>query len=943
MSRQTISLVSVVLAMGLACSAYGVQIGDFEGNTMDGWTVSATNGASAAPSTTGATLGKGSLKISAPTAGWSNCVLYSILTNNKVDDFRKNKYVLADITRLTSEWTGEADGHFSNIFFIVNAGGDGWTGIWVQSSEVAAWSNSDGDQAKTFAFDYTDGLSQVPFDKTIWWMEIFVCVNWGGYASGGIYYLDNVRLVNELTPSTATNPKPGAGQTDVPRDGVLSWKPGVYAKTHDVYFGTSSAEVSAADANDTTGVLVAHGQDANTYDPAGLLEFGRTYFWRIDDINAPSSPGLHKGDVWSFTVETYAYPVKLVKATASSSLTGMGPEKTIDGSGLTGEQHGVSAAQMWLSKKGQSPIWIQYEFDAVYKLYQMWVWNSNQEVEPAVGFGAKDVVIETSTDGTTWRALDGVPEFAQAPGEPNYVHNTTVDLGGSLAKYVKLTITSNWADGTKQAGLSEVRFFYIPLRAREPQPASGATGMALDGVLSWRPGREAARHEVSVSADPNAVLQGTAPVSTVVAHSLDLGPLGLEYARTYTWRVNEVNDAATPPSWTSDVWNFSTIGYRVVDDFEDYNDACNRIFFIWQDGAGHNGSTDCSVAPFGGNGTGSTVGNANAPFAEGTIVHSGGQSMPLSYDNAKSPFYSETQREWTVPQAWTGGGVNTLVVYVRGDAAAFLETSPGTLIMNGTGTDIWANSDQLRFAYKSLKGNGSIVARVDSVSNTNGWAKAGVMIRETTQAGSANGVVAVTPGNGITFQWRATTDDVSSNVGVTGFSAPYWVKLTRTGTTLTAQYSGDGAQWTDLTPTTAPTFTMASDVYIGLAVTSHASDVVCGAKFSNVSTTGSVSGSWQVAEIGVSQSSGNLPETFYVALQDNAGSRKVVSNPDTGVIASGAWQEWDVPLTAFTSAGVNLGSIKKMVIGVGVPSAPKMGGAGKLYIDDIRLARIAAP
>ena len=76
----------------------------------------------------------------------------------------------------------------------------------------------------------------------------------------------------------------------------------------------------------------------------------------------------------------------------------MGPEKTIDGSGLDAQdQHSVSASQMWLSKKGQSPIWIQYEFDKVYKLYQMWVWNSNQAIEPFVGFGAKDVTIETST------------------------------------------------------------------------------------------------------------------------------------------------------------------------------------------------------------------------------------------------------------------------------------------------------------------------------------------------------------------------------------------------------------------------------------------------------------------------------------------------------------------------------------------------------------------
>jgi hypothetical protein len=91
----------------------------------------------------------------------------------------------------------------------------------------------------------------------------------------------------------------------------------------------------------------------------------------------------------------------------------------------------------------------------------MWVWNSNQAAESAIGFGAEDVTIEISLDGTTWTALEGVPVFAQATGEPNYVHNTTVEFGGAQARYVRLTINRNWAGGTKQAGLSEVRFLYI--------------------------------------------------------------------------------------------------------------------------------------------------------------------------------------------------------------------------------------------------------------------------------------------------------------------------------------------------------------------------------------------------------------------------------------------------------------------------------------------------
>ena len=98
---------------------------------------------------------------------------------------------------------------------------------------------------------------------------------------------------------------------------------------------------------------------------------------------------------------------------------------------------------------------------------------------------------------------------------------------------------------------------------------------------------------------------------------------------------------------------------------------------------------------------------------------------------------------------------------------AFVETSPGTIIMNGTGTDIWNNADQFRFAYKSLKGNGSIMARVDSLANTNAWAKAGVMIRESLDPGSTHATIASSSAtSGVSFQHRLVTGDVSTSTDV---------------------------------------------------------------------------------------------------------------------------------------------------------------------------------
>ena len=79
------------------------------------------------------------------------------------------------------------------------------------------------------------------------------------------------------------------------------------------------------------------------------------------------------------------------------------------------------------------------------------------------------------------------------------------------------------------------------------------------------------------------------------------------------------------------------------------------------------------------------------------------------------------------------------------------------------------------------------------------------------------------------------------------------------------------------------------------------------------------------------------------AVEDIAKHLKVVSNPDPVLISTGAWEQWQIPLSTFTSAGVNLGAVKKVYIGVGDRNSPKTGGVGKVYIDDIRVTRIATP
>jgi hypothetical protein len=741
-------------------------------------------------------------------------------------------------------------------------------------------------------------------------------------------YLTNYITHIPPTPSKAKSPSPEDGTKDVPMDTTISWGAGKFAATHDVYLGTVFDDVNTASRANPKGVLISQGQADATFDLEGVVDFGQTYYWRIDEVNAPPTNTIFKGKIWSFTAEPFAYPIQSVTATASSvSRPDTGPQNTVNGSGLNADdQHSVELTQMWMTGP-VGPHWIQYEFAKVYKLDEMLVWNSNQIIEGFVGFGAKNVVVEYSTDGATWTALEGVPEFAQAPGAPAYKANTTVDFGGVVAKYVKLTIDTNWGGVAPQVSLAEVRFLYVPVQAREPQPTDGATGVLIGSQFNWRPGREATSHKVFYGADSAAVTAGTVAGTTVTEHSYT--PATMNFGTEYFWKVDEVGAAGT---YAGDVWSFVSQEYAAIDNFESYtDDEGSRIYEFWIDGV-----TDGK--------SGSTVGYMQSPFAEKTIKLSGGQSMPLAYNNAASPFLSEAELAFGTAQNWTTNGADSLVVNFRGQAPGFAETASGNIIMSGIGADIWNVADQFRLAYKTLNGDATIVARVESIANSNVWAKGGVMIRQSIEPGSVHAFMPITPGgsgagNGASFQHRLVAAAASTNNDNTGavVAAPYWVKLERKGNAFTGFISPDGATWTQLG--TAQTVPMTGPVLIGLALCSHDAAVSTSAVFSNLKMTGNVTGSWQHAEIGVAQPVGNSVEGVYLSVKDNAGKTKVVQYSDASATATVSWQQWKIPLSEFTAAGVKMNAVKSLVIGVGDKAAPKTGGTGTIFVDDIGYGR----
>jgi len=444
----------------------------------------------------------------------------------------------------------------------------------------------------------------------------------------------------------ASGSSPADGAVDVSRDTILGWTPVATAVQRDVYFGTFFQDVNNADSSDPMNVLVSQGQNATTYDP-GRLEFGRTYYWRIDEVNGAPDNTVFKGDVWGFTVEQLAYPIVNVVATSDAvSDEGAGPANTVNGSGLGGEdQHSVESNDMWVAAPaGEEPVSITFQFDRVHKLHELLIWNYNVQFELLLGFGIKTATVEYSVDGTDWTIL-GECEIAQATASPTYTANTTVDFGGVAARYVRLTVVSGYGLAGK-FGLSEVRFLSIPVHASKPDPAAGTTDVSVDTSLGWRAGREAAVHDVHLGTDLNALTL----IDSVADSTLNPGPLDL--ATTYYWRVDEVNEVEAVSTWEGESWRFATQEYIIVDDFESYNDEDNLIYEVWIDGWT--------------NETGSTVGYLEAPFAERSVVHSGVQSMPLFYDNIGGGI-SEANFTFTQPQDWTLYGIKGLLLWFYGD------------------------------------------------------------------------------------------------------------------------------------------------------------------------------------------------------------------------------------------------------------------------------------
>jgi len=190
------------------------------------------------------------------------------------------------------------------------------------------------------------------------------------------------------------------------------------------------------------------------------------------------------------------------------------------------------------------------------------------------------------------------------------------------------------------------------------------------------------------------------------------------------------------------------------------------------------------------------------------------------------------QASVNLPLGSPWGSQDVGAVGVAGNAAY----GNGVFTVSGAGADIQGSADAFQFVYAPATSNCVFVARVLFVQGVNSWSKAGIMIRDSLEPGAANAFIAVTPGNGVTFQYRSSDGGGTGWNQTNGLIAPYWVKLARSGSVFTGYYSRDGVNWTQQG---TASITMGAAVYGGLAIDSHDSSSLCTAMFDNLTAPGS--------------------------------------------------------------------------------------------------------
>jgi regulation of enolase protein 1 (concanavalin A-like superfamily)/PKD repeat protein len=264
-------------------------------------------------------------------------------------------------------------------------------------------------------------------------------------------------------------------------------------------------------------------------------------------------------------------------------------------------------------------------------------------------------------------------------------------------------------------------------------------------------------------------------------------------------------------------------------------------------------------------------GLASASYAPGTLTYATTYYWRIvarnSVGTTSGPVWSFTTSSGgsnILPSPWLNQDVGNTGLL---GAASY---ASGIFTVDGAGADIWGTSDAFRFVYQGIAGDGEIVARVTGIENTNAYAKAGVMIRESLAANAPHAMIDVNPTGNAEFESRHTTGGVTSWLAGASQTRPTWLRLTRSGSTIVASLSTDGVTWR---PMGSTTLSIATNAVVGLVVTSHNATVLNTSTFDHVS---------------VSRPTTSVPPAAPASPNPSNGATGVSSSPTLTWTSSGA-------------------------------------------------------
>ncbi len=531
---------------------------------------------------------------------------------------------------------------------------------------------------------------------------------------GGATYKGDIWTII-VRPTTPYDPVPINGAPFVDVNVELSWKPGTNAISHIMYFGNNMEDVQAGTEDTNKGIV-----EGTTFTP-GTLEYEKTYYWRVD---ADDGTTIHVGDLWTF-ITAPEIPISDPNLVAWWMLDEASGRGAFDSSGY-GNHGTLFGGLTWMSGKLNGAIGFDGEADSLVDCgntaslnitdaitLSIWVktngagnsqdgpiiakGNSSYAIRHTAGnnieFSINDDQLYTAAYAVntsfndTWHHLagtyDGSALLLYVDGE---LQATTAHENGSIA--ISSFNVSLGADSQQtwmwyNGAIDDARIYSRALSAEEvmsitvgdttlasePIPGFGSIVQIQNALpFSWTPGSDASQHDVYLGTAKKAIVDADTTTADIYrgrqSGATYTPPEGVEWGQTYYWRIDEVNTDATVSMGS--VWTFTVADYLIVEDFEDYNDySPNEVWNVWIDGYfdASNGSTSGYPDPdF----------NAGEHYLETTIVHGGGQSLPIFYDNSVG--LSEVTKELTSMQDWTVYDVTTLTMWYYGDQANSAET-----------------------------------------------------------------------------------------------------------------------------------------------------------------------------------------------------------------------------------------------------------------------------